>query len=152
MPAFAKVHPPDDIWRIVAFVRHLPALTPDERQELARGAPGELPAGGAVPPGQPTGGAGPAASARPGSADEHVHQVAISRFEFVPSTLRARVGDFIEWKNQDFAVHTATADDRSFDSGDIQADGTKRVVVRKKGQFPYSCRYHPAMKGSLVVE
>jgi plastocyanin len=78
--------------------------------------------------------------------------VSISNFAYVPSTLKAEVGDTIEWKNGDVAVHTATADDRSFDSGDVQPDGTKRVVVKKKGQFPYTCRHHPAMKGTLVVE
>jgi plastocyanin/mono/diheme cytochrome c family protein len=140
MPAFAKTHPPDDIWKIVAFVRHLPALTPEERAALAKREPGEHehhPEGGAPPP-QPS--------------PEHAHRVSISNFAYAPSTLKAKVGDTVEWKNEDAAVHTATADDRSFDSGDVQPDGTQRIVVKKKGQFPYTCRHHPAMKGTLVVE
>jgi mono/diheme cytochrome c family protein len=40
MPAFGPSHKDEEIWQIVAFLRHLPALTPDETTEL-RGA--ELP-------------------------------------------------------------------------------------------------------------
>lgn len=35
MPAFGPTHPEEEIWKIVAFVRHLPELTPEEEQALA---------------------------------------------------------------------------------------------------------------------
>jgi len=34
MPAFGPTHTDDEIWKIVAFVRHLSKLTPSERQAL----------------------------------------------------------------------------------------------------------------------
>ncbi len=34
MPAFAPTHTDEEIWKIVAFVRHLPHLTPQEKSEL----------------------------------------------------------------------------------------------------------------------
>ena len=34
MPAFAPTHSDEEIWKIVAFVRHLPALTTQERESL----------------------------------------------------------------------------------------------------------------------
>ena len=34
MPAFSLTHKPDEIWKIVTFVRHLPELTADEQKEL----------------------------------------------------------------------------------------------------------------------
>jgi len=34
MPAFSPTHKPEEIWKIVAFLRHLPELTPAEEQEL----------------------------------------------------------------------------------------------------------------------
>ena len=154
MPAFGKTHPPEEIWSIVAFVRHLPKLTPEEREALARKEPGEshgeLPAQPSAA--SPPGGAGATASAAPGAAGERVHQVSISDFKFDPPTLEVHAGDTIEWKNADLVAHTATADDKTFDTGAIQADQTKRVVVTKKGRFPYFCRYHSTMKGTLVVE
>jgi len=153
MPAFGKTHPPEEIWSIVAFVRHLPALTPGEREALARKEPGEPHGELEVHPSAPTqGGAGATAPAAPGAAGERVHQVSISDFKFVPPTLEVHAGDTIEWKNGDLVAHTATADDRTFDTGPIQADQTRRVVLTKKGRFTYFCRYHITMKGTLVVE
>ena len=34
MPAFAPTHTEDEIWKMVAFVRHLPNLTQEERSRL----------------------------------------------------------------------------------------------------------------------
>jgi mono/diheme cytochrome c family protein len=34
MPAFGPTHKDEEIWKIVAFVRHLPALSPEEEREL----------------------------------------------------------------------------------------------------------------------
>ncbi len=48
-------------------------------------------------------------------------------------------------------AHIATADDHSFDTGAIDGGSSKRLEMRRKGRFSYSCRYHPAMKGTLVV-
>jgi mono/diheme cytochrome c family protein len=38
MPAFGKTHSDDDVWRIVAFVRHLNDLAPAEKKALAGAA------------------------------------------------------------------------------------------------------------------
>ncbi len=34
MPAFGPTHDNEEIWKIVAFLRHLPELTPDEEKQL----------------------------------------------------------------------------------------------------------------------
>lgn len=84
---------------------------------------------------------------------QHVHRVSISDFKFTPATLEGHVGDVVEWKNTDFVAHTATSDDqKTFDTGRIDAGEMKRVVARAKGRIPYFCRYHVAMKGVLVVQ
>ncbi|HZZ85593.1 MAG TPA: c-type cytochrome [Anaeromyxobacteraceae bacterium] len=142
MPAFGKTQSPDDIWGIVAFVRQLRALTPEQQAELARG-------GGQGQKQEQGGGAAPPTAAPGGS---HVHQVSISGFQFKPQTLEVHAGDVIEWKNADFTAHTATADDRRFDTGDLPAGASGRVVLKQKGRFPYFCRYHVSMKGVVVVE
>ncbi len=41
MPAFSPTHTPQEIWKIVSFVRHLPKLTPEEIQALKAGMPSE---------------------------------------------------------------------------------------------------------------
>ncbi|KHK93739.1 hypothetical protein LK12_04870 [Novosphingobium malaysiense] len=39
MPAFGEVEKDDDLWNMVAFVKHLPQMTPQQYQALGRGAP-----------------------------------------------------------------------------------------------------------------
>jgi mono/diheme cytochrome c family protein len=39
MPAFGATHKDDEIWKIVAFLRRLPALTAEEEKVLRAGAP-----------------------------------------------------------------------------------------------------------------
>lgn len=41
MPAWSRTHSDEQIWQMVAFVRHLPALSPGERALLREGAGGE---------------------------------------------------------------------------------------------------------------
>jgi plastocyanin/mono/diheme cytochrome c family protein len=152
MPAFGKTHRPEQIWSIVAFVRHLPQLTPEERRELARGAAGvaQEHAEHDHEHGEEHGDEHAAAEAPP-DAGARVHEVSIAGFKFVPATLEVQEGDVVEWKNADLVAHTATADDESFDTGRLDGGQAKRVVVRKKGRFPYTCAYHMGMKGTLVV-
>ena len=60
------------------------------------------------------------------------------------------VGDTVEWENKDIFVHSATADDKSFDV-DMQPNRTARVVMRRAGTIHYICKYHPGMTSGLVV-
>lgn len=41
MPAFSPTHSEEEIWKIVAFVRHLPELTPEEIEALKAAGAGE---------------------------------------------------------------------------------------------------------------
>jgi len=34
MPAFSKIHTPEQTWRLVLFIRHLPQITPEELEEM----------------------------------------------------------------------------------------------------------------------
>jgi plastocyanin/mono/diheme cytochrome c family protein len=148
MPAFGPVHSPAEIWSIVAFLRHLKALSPEEKQQLGKQL--DCPAPAAGPPAAPNAGTA-SASAAAGGADAHVHRIAIANLKFDPPSLEVQAGDVVVWTNTDFVAHTATADDGTFDTGTMEADGSKRVVLAKKGTFPYACRFHPTMKGTLMV-
>ena len=37
MPAFSPTHKPEEVWKIVSFVRHLPELTDEEQKALSAG-------------------------------------------------------------------------------------------------------------------
>ncbi len=37
MPAFSPTHKPDEIWKVVAFIRHMPEITKEEQEALKAG-------------------------------------------------------------------------------------------------------------------
>ena len=70
-----------------------------------------------------------------------------------PRASRSTVGDTVTWTNSDAQAHTATADDASWDSGTIAGSGgTGAVTFATAGTFPYHCKIHPAMTGTVTVE
>jgi plastocyanin len=77
--------------------------------------------------------------------------VAISGFAFSPATLTVKTGTVIKVTNNDAAAHTLTADDNSFDTGNIPGGGSANLTVTKVGAFPFHCAYHSAMTGTLTV-
>lgn len=80
------------------------------------------------------------------------HLVVIEAMQFAPRTVEVNVGDTVVWNNRDAFPHTATSDRQDFHSGEIPTSGEWRLVVRKKGVFPYSCALHPTMHGTLFVK
>ncbi len=78
--------------------------------------------------------------------------VEIKNFAFSPSTLTVKKGDTVTWTNNDSAAHTVTADDGSFDTGNISLGGSQTVTFTKSGTFTYHCSIHPMMKGTIVVQ
>ena len=73
---------------------------------------------------------------------------------FAPPTITAKVGDSITFRNAGKILHTATASDKSFDTGNLTANQSKTIKLTKAGRIPYVCIYHEAlgMKGEIVVE
>ena len=48
-------------------------------------------------------------------------------------------------------IHTATAADGAFDTGDIPAGASASVTFNSAGSFTYNCSPHPWMIGQIVV-
>jgi plastocyanin len=71
--------------------------------------------------------------------------------QFSPADLTLHSGDRIVWVNKDLFPHTATANDKTFDSGSIDSGGSWRFEVNNKGDYAYSCTFHPTMKGQIHV-
>jgi plastocyanin len=76
----------------------------------------------------------------------------IEAVRFDPQELTVKVGDTIVWTNHDPFPHTASAVGKQFDSHEIAAGRSWKFTARKKGVFPYACRLHPTMLGTLRVE
>jgi plastocyanin len=75
----------------------------------------------------------------------------VSGLGFEPATLTVHDGDQITWENTDLIVHTVTAGDHGFDSGDLAGGHSWSIGAKQRGTFNYACRYHPNMKGTLIV-
>ena len=96
-------------------------------------------------------GCGDSSSANKKPASTGGTSVQIASFNYTPATLTVTKGARVRFTNQDRAAHTATADDRSFDTQGIDKGGTAQVTFTRAGTFPYHCDFHPFMKGVVVV-
>jgi len=93
--------------------------------------------------GQPSQSPAPAASG---------HVIVIKDFAFSPSTLTIRAGESVTWQNRDSVAHTATANDNSFDSHDLESGKSYTYTFVNVGRYGYICSVHPSMQGTIVVE
>lgn len=84
------------------------------------------------------------------SAHAETIQIVMDRVVFTPAEVAAKVGDTIEWVNADILAHTATATNGDWNVI-IAPKKTERMVLQKAGAVDYYCKYHPNMKGRIVV-
>ncbi|MBL8776631.1 MAG: cupredoxin family copper-binding protein [Acidimicrobiales bacterium] len=75
----------------------------------------------------------------------------ISDFSFIPDPISITVGDSVTWTNEDGFAHTVTADDDSFDSGNLDGGATFEQTFDEAGEFAYHCNIHPQMTGTVSV-
>jgi LPXTG-motif cell wall-anchored protein len=96
----------------------------------------------------------PLAGAAPRAAE--TKNVSAKDFAFEPKTITVNVGDTITWTNDGPAPHTVSADDGSFDSGNLDKGATFSHTFDKAGTLAYFCKYHGSkggagMAASIVV-
>ncbi len=88
----------------------------------------------------------------PDTGDTTVVRVAIRAVAYAPREIRIRVGQTIEWRNEDPVIHTVTADDEKWGSGFLAEGATYRRTFTEAGRYPYHCQPHPQMKAVVIVE
>ncbi|MER8371838.1 cupredoxin family copper-binding protein [Mesorhizobium sp. M1396] len=76
-------------------------------------------------------------------------QVTIDKLVFSPAAVEAKVGDTIEWVNKDAFAHTATL--KGGWEVTIPPKKSASLTLKAAGSVDYFCRFHPNMKGRLVV-
>ncbi len=76
----------------------------------------------------------------------------IIEFAYTPPVLTVKTGTTVTWTNKDPIAHTVTANDLSWDSGDLQEGQSWSHTFDTPGQIPYNCPYHPGMSALLIVE
>ena len=77
--------------------------------------------------------------------------VSIKNMAYTPGSLSVKAGATVTWTNSDTTIHTVTADDGSFNSGNIAVGATYSKVFSSAGAFSYHCALHPEMTGTLTV-
>lgn len=74
---------------------------------------------------------------------------------FVPKTLEVAAGSTIKLFNRDGVRHTVTSGEpgAQTDAFDVELDSFSEgeLVVEEPGTYPFFCRFHTSMKGTLEV-
>ncbi len=79
------------------------------------------------------------------------HAVSIQNLAYNPATVSVKVGDTVQWTNNDDRDHTVKADDGSFSSPNLGPGQTFEHKFTSAGTVQYGCNYHPRMRGSVTV-
>ena len=70
---------------------------------------------------------------------------------FGPNRIEIAAGSTVTWTNNDPLVHTVTADDGSWNSGEIEPGKTWSRTFTQPGEYAVHCTPHPFMKVIIVV-
>ncbi len=96
-----------------------------------------------------SGGAIVLAASVPARAHNGIVHVTIENMMFQPAEIEVRVGETIEWINNDRFPHTATVRDRW---EVVLAPGEAATrVADAEDDVEYFCRFHPNMTGRIVI-
>lgn len=83
--------------------------------------------------------------------------VLISDYAFVPQTITVRGGEIVRWENRDATPHRimftdATGRDTGVESSALSSSQSYSRKFETAGTYPYYCKIHPDMKGTVIVE
>jgi plastocyanin len=85
------------------------------------------------------------------SAAAQTVNVGVQYQAFAPTAIDALPGDLVTWDNSSSQTHTVTADDDSFDSGDLAPGQTFSTSFGTTGTYTYHCTIHRGMTGEIDV-
>jgi plastocyanin len=88
------------------------------------------------------------------AAAQELQRVEINKLNFVPAEITIHIGDSVVWTNNDPIAHTATAKTNETSAAWevlIPIGKTAEYRPTQAGTISYYCRFHPNMKGSVVV-
>ncbi len=77
--------------------------------------------------------------------------VSIDNFSFTPAKTEVAVGTAVTWTNRDDIPHVVASVEKKFVSPVLDTDQQFTYTFSEPGVFPYFCRIHPHMIGSITV-
>jgi plastocyanin len=80
-----------------------------------------------------------------------LHRIVMQDVAFSPAKITVRVGDTVEWVNEDMFAHTATANSRAWDVN-LAPGKSGKITLGSPGTVGYICRNHPNLTGEIVEQ
>jgi plastocyanin len=77
-------------------------------------------------------------------------RILMENFLLRPSEAVAKIGDTVEWTNDDMVAHTSTARNGAFEVV-VPPKSTASIVLLNAGTIGYYSRFHPIMEGKLKI-
>ena len=71
---------------------------------------------------------------------------------FDPPTFIIRAGTRITFANLGYHNHSATSDQRVFDSGTLAPGQSFSFTFQDKGEFGFHCKFHAEMHAKIIVQ
>jgi plastocyanin len=87
----------------------------------------------------------------PAGASAATQQVNVLFQAFSPTPLDVLPGETVDWSNVSDRRHTVTADNGSFDSGDLEGGQHFSQTFTSVGAYAYHCTVHAGMTGEVDV-
>ncbi len=82
---------------------------------------------------------------------KRTHIIEIHKMAFQTIAQAIRIGDSITWLNRDIVPHTATARDKSWDSGMLRTGESFTLSINSQTMLDYFCLYHRQMQAKLTL-
>ncbi|HEY8296863.1 MAG TPA: cupredoxin family copper-binding protein [Candidatus Baltobacteraceae bacterium] len=95
---------------------------------------------------------GAAATPAPDAAAKPAIVVHMKNFAFSPAKVSIKSGQTVEWINDDSVQHSATADDHSWNSGELAQGASWSKTFTAAGTYTYYCDDHEFMKAEIDVK
>ena len=93
-----------------------------------------------------------AAAPAGGSGKGSVISVSMKANKFIPENVTGKVGQTVEWTNDDPYPHNVTATKgEDFQSDNIDGGGTYEYKLDKAGTIDYVCTIHSGQRGQIRV-
>ena len=79
-------------------------------------------------------------------------KVKIDNFSFSPKSITVKAGTLVTWTNHDDIPHNVVSVEKKFASPVLDTDQSFSFKFQEPGSYPYFCKIHPVMTGTIVVE
>jgi plastocyanin len=80
------------------------------------------------------------------------NKVIMKMSSFSPSSLTVTAGTTVIWENQESVTHTVTSNTGVFESGNMGKNDKFSYAFTTVGTYPYHCKFHSGMTGTIIVE